>query len=236
MKFYYVSMGMIGRNPNNAPGIYFGVELDTNLDGFGDFLIIAAPPYTEDWTAENVRVFSDTNRDSAGLSPLRSDAPFSGDGYDSLIFDIPGGIGDDPDLAWVRSSAGSNADIQFAFKKLLAGNTFMFGVLADAGLKDVSMMDYVDYFTESEAGSPIRSRGTYPLKSLFAVDNTCWEVVGFTKTGFEPKVCPPPIQPTREAGQPPPPPSTCDLSAEICFDIGCAGFDAATCTCNNCLY
>lgn len=202
--WYYVSIRLIGDDPNNSLGIHFGIELDTDRDGFGDFLILAEPTYSEEWTTANVKVYTDANHDSAGISAVKSDAPFTSDGYDSLIFDGGRGEGDDPDMAWVRIHAGPNATVQFAFKKSLTGNIFMFGVLADAGLKDVSQLDYVDRFTEAEAGSPIRGRNTYPLQALYAVDNTCWEVVGFKKTGIEPKVCPPEIPPTREPGDPRP--------------------------------
>jgi hypothetical protein len=178
-EFYYVSIGLIGDDPNNELGINYAVELDNNRDGFGDFIILAEPPYYEDWTAGNVKVYADSNKDSAGRSAVRSDAPFDSDGYETLIHDAANGIGDDPDLAWVRINAGSNATVQFAFKRTLTGNIFMFGVMADAGIKDVTKMDYVDRFTEAEAGSPIRAKKDYPLQALRSVDNTCWEAVGF---------------------------------------------------------
>lgn len=189
-KWYYVSMRLIGNDPNNKLGINYGVEIDTNLDGFGDFIILAQPPYISEWTADNVKVYADKNRNTSGLSPDRSDAPFTADGYETIIFDGGRGPGDDPDLAWARINAGANATVQFAFKKELVGTYFMFGVLADAGLKDVTKLDYVDRFTEEEAGSPIKNKQFYPLQSLFAVDNTCREAYGFEATGFEPMLCP----------------------------------------------
>ncbi|KAA0261907.1 MAG: hypothetical protein DPW18_20135 [Chloroflexi bacterium] len=204
--WYYVSIGLVGKNPNNPPGIQYALELDTNLDSFGDFLIVAAPPYSEEWTADNVRVYTDTNRDSAGASAARSDAPFSGDGYDQLIHSLADGIGNDVDLAWVRINASQFAAVQFAFKKSLSGSSFLYSVIADAGLKDVARLDYVDYFTLSNAGSPVRDNPNYPLKELYAVDNTCYQAFGFKPTGFEPKICPEIVQPqnAREPGEPPP--------------------------------
>lgn len=153
--WFYVSIGVVGKNPNNAPGIQFALELDTNRDSFGDFLIVSQPPYAEQWTAENIKIYTDTNRDSAGASPSKSDAPFSGNGYDQLILSPTEGIGSDFDTAWVRINAGQYATVQFAFKKTFAGSSFLYSVMADAGLKDVNRLDYVDYFTEIEAGSPV---------------------------------------------------------------------------------
>jgi hypothetical protein len=194
--WYYVSIRLIGNDPNNELGINYAVELDKNLDGFGDFVILAQPPYSPDWGTENVRVYADTNHDTSALSPDHSDAPVKTDGYDSLIFDGGRGASDDSDLAWVRMNAGVNSTVQFAFKRTWAGSSFMFGVLADAWLKNVSQLDYVDRFTEEEAGSPIKNKKDYPLKALYAFDNTCREAQGFVATGFEPMLCPREIPPT----------------------------------------
>ncbi|MFN8381348.1 MAG: hypothetical protein U0V02_05380 [Anaerolineales bacterium] len=62
--------------------------------------------------------------------PGRSDAPFQSDGYEALIFDGIDGVGDDPDVAWVRINAGTYATVQFAFKKSWAGDAFMYGAFS----------------------------------------------------------------------------------------------------------
>jgi len=190
-KFYFVSIELIGSNPNNEIGIQYTVELDTNADGFGDFIIVASPPHSFEWTTDNVRVYQDTDHDTGGLSAEKSDAPLPGNGYDTLIFDSGRGVSDDPDLAWIRINAGKYATVQFAFKVSWAGPRFMYGVTADASqFKDVAEMDYVDRMPKKEAGSPVRGNEDYPLKGLFQIDNTCWETYGLTGTGEEPKLCP----------------------------------------------
>jgi hypothetical protein len=191
-KFFYVSIELVGTDPNNDLGINYGVELDTNADGFGDMIIIAHPPYNVDWSTDNVQIVQDTNRDTGGLSAEKAEAPLPGDGYDEVIFDGGRGPNDtDPDLAWVRVNAGNKATVQFAFKRSFAGPRFMYGVIADGGLKSVADMDYVDRFTEEEAGSPVKSDKYYPLKALYGVDNVCREVFGFTGTQQEPQRCSP---------------------------------------------
>jgi hypothetical protein len=196
--WFYVSIKLIGTDPNNSLGINYGVILDTNHDGFGDYIIWAHPQYTTSWDTVNVNIFADKNHDTAGLSPEKSDAPITTDGYETQIFH--GGVGDaDPDMAWVRMNAGPDAMIQFAFKKSWSGTVFMLGVMSDAGLKDITKLDYVDRFTEEQAGSPVKDKKYYPLKALFAVDNTCQEAFGFKPTGYEPKLCPKEAPPT---GQP----------------------------------
>jgi len=189
-KFYYVSIELVGKNPNNPIGINYAVEIDLEGDGFGDYVIAAHPSYSAEWTTANVIVAKDSNRDTGGLSGEKSDAPLPGDGYDEIIFDGSTGLGEDPDLAWVRINAGQYATVQFAFKLGLAENRFMLGAFADAGLKDIQQLDYVDRFTEEEAGSPVAGHKFYPLKALFAVDNICREVYGYPGTGEEPQRCP----------------------------------------------
>jgi hypothetical protein len=114
--------------------------------------------------------------------------------------------------------------IQFAFKKSWVGASFMFGVVADAGLKDVSMYDYMDRFIPAEAGSPVRGKEEYPLGSLYAVDNTCWEAYGFTATGYEPKICPPILQPVNKPDNQP---SGCNPPP----DCGGGPYDPNSCIC-----
>jgi hypothetical protein len=187
--WWFVSIVLIGGNPNNELGINYGVELDLDHDGFGDYLILAHPPYGAEWDTAPVQIFQDTNHNTGGLSAEKSDAPLTADGYDKLIFN--GGTGDaDPDLAWVRAISGSQATVQFAFKKSWSGTVFMLGTLADAGLKDPKQLDYVDRFTLADAGSPVRANRYYPLRALYLFDNACREAFGFKATGYEPQLCP----------------------------------------------
>jgi hypothetical protein len=170
-------------------GINYGVELDLDHDGFGDYLILAHPPYTVDWDTAPVQIFRDTNHNTGGLSGEKSDAPMTADGYETLFFN--GGAGDaDADLAWVRAYSGSQGTVQFAFKKAWSGVVFMLGTLADAGLKDPKQLDYVDRFTLPDAGSPVRDNKYYPLRALYLFDNACREAFGFNPTGYEPQLCP----------------------------------------------
>jgi hypothetical protein len=219
----YVSIELIGTDPNNSIGINYGVEIDLDNDGFGDFIIWGNPPYASEWTTDGVQIFEDKNHDTSGRSAERSDAPFQGDGYETLIFDA--GIGNDPDLAWARINTRPTTTMQFAFKKSLADSSFMLGVLADAGLKDVTKLDYNDRFSEGQAGSPERSEKDYPLKALYAVDNVCRAAIGFAATGNEPQGCPQ-EEPAPNKNKPggdqqfcPPPP-------------GCTIWDPIGCQCN----
>jgi len=204
--WWYVSVELAGKDPNNAMGIDYGVELDIDHDGFGDYLVWAHPPYSSNWDTGPVRIFQDKNHDTGGRSAEKSDAPITTDGYEAPVFN--GGIGDaDPDLAWMRTGAGPHATVQFAFKESWSGSVFMLGVISDAGLKDPKKMDYVDRFTAADAGSPVRDNKNYPLGALFAVDNVCRAAFGFNATGYEPQLCPSTEPPATKRPRTPSPPT-----------------------------
>ena len=234
--WYYVSIQLLGNDPNNALGIHYGVEIDQNADGFGDYIIWAGPPYTVQWDTSTVQVFQDSDFDSAGISAIQSDPDVDGNGYEVLVFDGGTSQNEDPDLAWVRLIETEPTTIQIAFKTSLAGPAFMLGVVSDAGLKDVSQFDYSDHLIEADAGSPVRSSEYYPLGSLYGVDNTCWEAYGIQATGYEPKACPnllPVPKPERKERREEPEnlasePNTCPET----YNCGIGGtFNTSTCQC-----
>lgn len=232
----YVFIHLIGNNPNDPINIDYGVEINKTLDGFGDVLVWAQPPYSTQWTTAGVKVFTDPNHDTGGASPEKSDAnattgaPYPGDGYETVIFNQ--GQGNDPDLAWVRINPNDSSMVEFAFKNSLAGNSFMWGVWADGGLKDPSRFNYNDRFTLAQAGSPIKNDPNYPIKAIYAVDNTCWAAFGFKPTGYEPHLCPTEAPPARTPGVQPPPPAACNPNALIakCNALG-ENYDLPTCSC-----
>lgn len=229
--WWYVSLKLIGVDPNNVQGIHYGVELDLDRDGFGDYLIWAHPPYTEQWDTLPVQVFQDQNHNTAGLSAIKSDAPFDADGYETLIFDGSVG-GSDPDLAWVRVNAGEGGMVQFAFKRAWSGSVFMLGVIADAGWKDPRKLDYVDRLPIAEAGSPVKENMYYPLKGLFLVDNTCREAFGFEPTRYEPQSCPVAATPTKEPREARPGPTPVTPICQPPVTMVCPnGWDYTKCQC-----
>jgi hypothetical protein len=168
----------------------YGVEVDADIDGRGDYLIWAAAPGGTAWSTDGVQVWTDKNNDVGGPVPVKSDPPDPGrDGYDDLVFDQ--GIGADPDAAWARFAPEDPKRVQIAFKAATIGNDveFLWGVWADAGSRQPGWFDYDDRFTFAEAGSPLNTKAEYPLKALEALDNTCRMAYGFTLLGTEPGAC-----------------------------------------------
>jgi len=186
----YSNITLAGVDANNALSGKYGLELDLNQDGRGDFLILADHPSSKDWTTDGVQVFSDANHDVGGSRPFVSDSTATGDGYETLVFDQ--GKGDDPDIAWVRLNSNDPNSIQFAFKKSLINNekTFLVGVWAGADLNP-ALFDYNDHFTHAQAGAALKSLTEfYPIKAVFNIDNTCRLGIGFTPAGNVPGACP----------------------------------------------
>lgn len=79
----------------------YGFELDTNIDGGGDLLVLVTKPTSTDWSTDGVEVWFDENDDVGGTKKVFSDDSSSvGNGYESQLFGA--GVGNDPDLAWAR--------------------------------------------------------------------------------------------------------------------------------------
>jgi hypothetical protein len=188
--FFYVTIYLADVYPGSKTlQANYGVELDTDFDGRGDYLILVAPPFEARWTTSNVTAYGDSNNDVGRKRPLVMDVPSSGDGYDVVVFTTQNNH--DPDLVWGRRAPDKSSVVQIAFKKSMLDHpsSFLFGVWADDGLMDVRMFDYNDNFSEADAGSPLEKNPNYPLKKLFSVDNTCRMSFGRALTLTDPGVC-----------------------------------------------
>lgn len=193
----YVTVSLAGQAPSGGLTGDYGLEVDLNLDGRGDLLVMAAKP-GPDWSTDGVRVWKDSNSDVGSFHPLRADPPGSTDGYDSIVFDQ--GVGPDPDAAWARISPVSPTAVQVAFKSALINDSgkFLWGAWTlDDSMLNPDWFDFNDHFSLAEAGSPlIEDSSNYPLRVLAQVDNTCRWAVGFKPAGTEPGVCPVAATPT----------------------------------------
>jgi hypothetical protein len=167
----------------------YGIDLDIDFDGRGDFLAWVGGNQTQTWQNTSVALYADADNDVGGKTPLNSDAPSAGNGYEKTISSSENPI--IPDAIWARISPNNPNVVQIAVKKETINKpaSFMWGVWADGGIKAPNMFDYNDVFTLASAGSPIKDDSHYPLKSLNTVDNTCRGVFGRAATGLEPGLC-----------------------------------------------
>jgi hypothetical protein len=189
--WFYISLWLIA--PVAGRGALeplYGVEFDTDMDGRGDYLAWGRVPASGEWTTDGMQVWQDANKDVGATTPLDADAPATSSGFETQLFDA--GRGADPDGAWIRLARSGAGDIQLAVKESLLGAppTFMWNAWSDAGLQQPGWFDYNDHFTSAEAGSPlVEMKDLYPIKAIFALDNTCREAFGFIPSGSEPGVC-----------------------------------------------
>ncbi|MDD2695293.1 MAG: hypothetical protein PHD58_05180 [Anaerolineales bacterium] len=185
----YATITLEGDLPAGIPAAY-GLEVDVDMDGRGDWYIVALAPPGAQWTTDQVRAWKDGNEDVGGANPMVAELPNPvWSGYEQLVFDQGGG--DDPDMAWVRRDPNRPNRIQMAFKYSLIGSAekFLFGAWADEGVQQPGWMDYNDHFTIDQAGSPVINAGEYPLKELASVDNTCRWSYGFKPVKQYPGLC-----------------------------------------------
>jgi len=146
-------------------GIY-AVEIDLDLDARGEFLIIALSPgfYPPDeWTSEGIQVWFDSNDDVGGPTAVLVDPLYDGDGYETLLVDS--GVGDDSDLAFVKTYSDQPGLIEFGFKVNLLDGVEIFEWWVWAMQEDLGSAKYdpVDFF---------------PQDTLYAMDNTCGWIYG----------------------------------------------------------
>ena len=184
----YITFIMIGNLPAEGD-IQFMVELDTDHDGRGDFLVMGILPPDATWTTEGVKVLADEDEDIGGLFPLYKEDPGPPlTGYEVELF--ADGVGEDRDLAWVRRDPTSKSQLQLAFKKSIIGEVgFLWSAWVDEGLRDPALFDINDHFTFFDAGSPNKDNFRYPVKAVALIDSTCRMWYGYIPGGLEPGLC-----------------------------------------------
>lgn len=169
----------------------YGFEIDLNVDGDGDYLILANQPSSKDWVTTGVEVWFDENDDVGGVVPTTTDEnPIDGNGYETLNFG--NGQGNDPDLAFARISPDDPYTIQIAVKRaLLQGDdSFLVGMWAGNQDLDPASFEMNDNLTHEQAGSSlVEFEYFYPIKELSEIDNTCRMAIGFQPIGNEPGLC-----------------------------------------------
>lgn len=203
----------------------YAIELDTNVNGKAEWLIVADKPSSTEWTVNGVRVYQDANQNVGGVSPALSDkTPANSDGFESLFFDQ--GEGENPDTAWVRISPSDPNVIEFALHRAAFSNPTQYLINFWAGRDlDPAKFDLNDAFTHEQAGAADAGLPTfYPIKAIAEIDNSCRMAIGFQPTGKEPGLCPyTQKQVERDPNAPPPPPEmTCGPNEVLwCYEGVC---------------
>lgn len=219
---------------SNALSGKYAIELDTNLDGKGDWLIVASNPASTDWGVEGVQIFEDANHDVGGELPTLTDKnTTAGDGFESLAFDQ--GQGADADSAWARISPNDANSVEIAVKKSILGDTqkYLINMWAGNSLLDPALFDLNDQFTHEQAGAADSGlEYFYPIKEVYEIDSSCRMAVGYQPSGKEPGLCQV-LVPDGNGGYIEPSAGSCSKTAASCPN---GGFDAANCCCTAVTY
>jgi hypothetical protein len=184
----YVSI-ILEDAPAPSPAVY-GIELDLNIDGRGEYLIQFPAPSTPDWSESGIKMWWDSDGDVGGQVINRSDPKgYKGSGFEALKIDSV--AGKNKGKVWTRLIDNG---IQAAVHEELLGGKggkFTWQPFSEGQPFSSSQYDLNDYYPPSKAGSSIVGDMDYPLKELFAIDNTCKGLSGLTPSGAEQGVCPP---------------------------------------------
>jgi hypothetical protein len=175
--------------PAPSPAVY-GVELDLNIDGRGDYLIQVLAPTTNVWAESGIKMWWDSDGDVGGRVINRSDPKRTmGSGFESLK--INSDTGKNRGQIWSRLI---DSGLEIAVKEEWIGGRqgkFTWKPYSDGNPFPPSQYDLNDYYLLEQAGSPILGERDYPLKAVFAIDNTCRGLFGLAPSGSEQGVCPP---------------------------------------------
>lgn len=230
----YGTVKVVDRSAATVEPYRFAMQLDVQVDGRGDWLILALNPSSTDWTTDGVQIYFDANGDVGNLTPMASDKnALNGDGFEQMVFDQ--GKGDDPDAAWVRISPDDSNTVGIAVKRSLLGDprVYMVNMWTGHGTLNPAMFDYSDRYTHEQAGAADPGFPLfYPIKEVYELDNSCRIAVGFQPTGSEPGLCLVSVAPSSDPELVPgsgPGPScvdyggSCGGGAGCCNDVPCTG-------------
>lgn len=175
--------------PLPPPAVY-GIELDLNIDGRGDYLIQISAPTVTEWMESGIKMWWDSDGDVGGQVINRSDPRGNkGSGFESVKIDTA--TGKHAGQIWSRLIENG---VQIALKDQWVGGKdgkFTWKPYTDGSPFSPSQYDLNDYYLLAEAGSPLIGERDYPLKVIHSMDNTCRGLSGLTPSGAEQGVCPP---------------------------------------------
>lgn len=188
LTWYYFRIQMFGlREGKRALTAAYRIELDTNSDGRGDWLIEVQAPTAnlgDQWGQKGLTVWLDSNGDVGDQDPFAPDPPQNhGNGYDLVVFSQEQTVGDPRNAAFARIDPSSPKTVEIAVWRQLVGNarSFRWRVSAEQGLPDPAAMNHQDAYTKTEAGAPYPTDLQYPTRKIFETDNLC----GWITTGAE---------------------------------------------------
>lgn len=230
----YASITLRSRSPQGTFSGQYALEIDNDIDGKGDWLILVSVPSSTDWSVNNVQVWQDTNNDVGGNEPVNADKnPGFGDGYETKVFE--GGVGSDVDAAWARISPDNPNVVQLAVKTALVDDDGKYLAGPWAGSKlDPAMFDFNDKMTQEQAGAAVKSFAYYPIQGLAQLDRACRIAIGIPASGDNLGLCQVYVPPVQGGDPSQPGQSGCTLTLAVCQSQSYCSVDTVKCECVVC--
>ncbi len=179
-----------GPDDNGQLAGRYAFEIDSDLDGRGEWLVLVSHPASKEWSVEGVQAWLDADHDVGGSVSVGADKDGNGNGYETLL--VENGQGNDPDLAWARLSPHNAVTVELAVKRSLLGSdkSYMIGAWAGNQALAPAQFDFNDHMSHEQAGAAlIELENFYPIKGLAELDNSCRGAIGFAPSGNEPGSC-----------------------------------------------
>ncbi len=204
--WFYLQITVMGNIADSANlNTRYGVELDTDLDNRGEYLLLASGARSTEWTTDGVVIYINSNNQLGGVRPVLIDQQGANvTGYDKEFYNS--GSGEIKDLAWARISPTDPNCMELAIKSSFLGGSirgkFIWFPWTMVGSTDLTKFEFNDHYTLKDAGSPTKTKArllswqgfyvitsggdNYPLNGVWGVDNTPRYPSGFTPTGNMP--------------------------------------------------
>ena len=118
--FFYFTIELAGLSTaTNQLGALYGIEIDVDKDGRGDFLFTASNP-AKDWSASETKSFADANKDMGGKTSLRADSSTNSksDGYERVLASSSS--------VFSRMDPSSEVTVQITVSKEMLGDATQF--------------------------------------------------------------------------------------------------------------
>jgi hypothetical protein len=192
-EWYYLRVALNDPQPDTdyLPGTY-AIEMDQDLDGRGDLLVLVSEPGKESgkiWSTRGVQVWSDSNNDVGGERPKIAEGSVLADGYETLLFDERNGA--DPNGAWARVFMTGSAYLELAFRTdyLKEVISFKWWVWSGYGVNSPDQFDLHDFYTLERSGDSYQGLDFFPIKEIHSVDSSCANLWGSVPDPNDPDYC-----------------------------------------------
>ncbi len=173
--WFYFAIDVVGTGDSDDLADFFSYEIDTDLDGGGDYYVIVKSPkdllggtVVNGWSQKDVEVWSDENESVGAAQHTVAEGAVSGDGYENEYWK------DDGDEVWTRISPTDPTVVELAIKYDLLSSPLSAALRGwvQKGSQDSKAFYYQDQRSAAEYGSPYPTNPYFPQENIYEIDNS----------------------------------------------------------------